>query len=189
VEHIPPTDEKLIDEFNATGDPALLDELTKRHIGRTRAFIYQMVLNHADADDLAQETFIRAFRGLPHFRGHSTFTTWLFRIATNTTRTFLARRTRDRVTTAEHLPDCPAPRRDAPDSALTTAEVDAAIRSALDTLTPPLRAAIVLRTIHRMDVAEIARIESCTIATVYWRIHQARRQLKHHLSDVDIDVG
>ena len=146
--------------------------------------MYQMALNHADADDLTQEVFIRAWRGLAGFRGGASFSTWLHRIAMNCAMSFLGRRARRAATPLEEAPEPPAPCGDRPDLRVSATEVDERIRAALDKLTPKLRAAIVLTVLQDCALPEAARIEGCALATMYWRVHEARRQLKGLLADI-----
>src|SRR5262245_60924976 len=89
---VEPTDEQLLASYRDTRRPEVLDELLRRHVPRVRGMVYQMVLNQADADDLTQEVFLRALRGLGQFNGRACFSTWLYRVAMNTAHSFLARR-------------------------------------------------------------------------------------------------
>lgn len=175
------SDEQIVASYRESGQREALDELTERHLGTVRAMIYAMVLDNALADDLTQEVFLRVFRGLAGFNGQAKFSTWLFQVAMNTTYSFLTRRNRSPVTFCGELPDCPQDGRESPDGAAVKKEVNAAIRAALAELTPKLRAAIVLVALEQMDAAEAARIERCSTATMYWRLHEARKQLKKRL--------
>ncbi|HQU44525.1 MAG TPA: sigma-70 family RNA polymerase sigma factor [Pirellulales bacterium] len=91
---VEPTDESLLATFRETGDAELLDVLLRRHLPRVRSTIGQLVLNDCDADDLTQEVFLRAVRGLAQFAGRARFSTWLYRVAINLSRSYLARRGR-----------------------------------------------------------------------------------------------
>jgi RNA polymerase sigma-70 factor (ECF subfamily) len=173
------TDEQLVREIQAGRAGGLPDELVRRHIGRIRALVRQMTLNEADADDLTQEVFIKAFQGLAGFEGRSRFATWLTTIALNTARSFLTRRAKAPVRTGDV--ESPGDRLAASDDTVLFRELDAEIEAALAALSPPLRAAFVLTTLHDTGIAEVARIEGCSIATVYWRVHEARKILKARL--------
>ena len=72
-----PSDEQLVERFRDSGDLGHFDELVRRHIGPVRRMAFSMVLNHADADDLTQEVFLRVARGIGNFRGQAKFSTWL----------------------------------------------------------------------------------------------------------------
>ena len=174
-------DEQLIACFKETGQARFLDTLFGRYIRIVRNMIYPMVLNDADADDLTQEVFVRAAKGMRQFEGRSRFSTWLYRIAMNTTHRFLAVRTSRPVFEGEPETDCPAPGRDHPDRRAMAGELDRAMALALEKLPPAWRAAIMLTVLQDIPILEAARIEACTPATMYWRIHKARRQLREEL--------
>ena len=175
------TDEQLIFGFKETGQSTFLDQLFGRYTGIVRRMIYPMVFNDADADDLTQEVFIRAVKGLDRFKGRARFPTWLYRIAMNTTHSFLAKRVKRHIHEGESETDCPAPEKDHPDRRAMAGELDRAISCALEALTPTLRAAIMLTILQDIPIPEAARIEECSPATMYWRVHKARRQLKEEL--------
>ena len=91
------SDEELVASYRDCGQREALAELTERHLGKVRAMIYPMVLDRASTDDLTQEVFLRAFRGLAGFNGRVQFSTWLYRVAMNTVHSFLDRRRRSPV--------------------------------------------------------------------------------------------
>lgn len=171
-----PSDAQLVAAWQS-GDRGALDELADRHLATVRRMIHSMILDDAAADDLTQEVLLRAFRSLGSFRGRSKFTTWLYRIAMNTVHDALARRRRSPVDDRAELPAVAASRDPGPGDGVERHEFDAAVEQALTALPPKLRAAIVLVTIQEVDPAEAARIEGCTRATIYWRLHEARRRL------------
>jgi RNA polymerase sigma-70 factor (ECF subfamily) len=175
------SDEQLIAVYRDSGQREALDELTERHLGRVRAMIYTMVLDKSLADDLTQEVFLRAFRGLASFDGRSRFSTWLYRVTMNTIRGFLARHRRSPVSFRAKLPDGCHLSSEHPEAVAMQSELESAVEAALRDLPPKLRAAMVLITLQRMDVGEAARIEGCTRATMYWRLHEARKRLKRRL--------
>lgn len=177
------SDEDLMAAFRDDGMPHHLDTLFGRHIEKVRAMLYQMVLNDADADDLTQETFLRAARHIGQFRGRAAFSTWLYRIAMNGANSFLSKRQRNPVVAGMELPDAPDRTGNQPDQLLAGQELDARIRSALETLRPKMRAAVVLTIIQGVSLPEAARIEGCALPTMYWRVHEARRQLKGLLKE------
>lgn len=175
-----PSDEQLVAEFQQTGERACLETLIGKHIGKVRAMIYPMVLNDADADDLTQEVFSRVVHALGGFRNTARFSTWLYRIVMNTTTDFLRKKQRMPITTEKDLPTL-VDQGALPSDQLTGRETDIQITEALASLSPCLRAAITLTAIHGLEPAEAARIEGCAIATLYWRVHQARRLLRKKL--------
>lgn len=181
---IEPTDIELIASYQNGGPSQSISDLFVRHLGKVRGMMYQMTLNHADADDLTQEVFIRASRGLSGFTGRSSFSTWLHRIAMNCAKSFLVSRNRRPIGATDEMPEPVAPCGDRPDLQVAAGELDEHIRFALEQLTPKLRAAMVLTVLQDLPMSEAARIEQCAVPTLYWRVHEARRQLKHLLSEV-----
>lgn len=144
--------------------------------------LHQMVLDPSLADDLTQEVFLRVIRGLSTFGGRAKFSTWLYRVAMNTARGFLAGQSRSPVGFHPDLPERAQTRNPQPECAAMEAELESAVEDALGQLSPTLRGAIVLTSLQSFDTKEAARIEGCTTATMYWRIHEARRQLKKRLA-------
>jgi RNA polymerase sigma-70 factor (ECF subfamily) len=175
-----PSDEELVATFRAKGEAHVLDMLIRRHVGKVQAMIHQMVPSRDDADDLTQEVFVRAIRGLGRFEGRAQFSTWLYRIGMNTVRTFLRQQKRSPLAT-ESLADRADPRSVSPDEGMARNEVDGEIADAVGSLSPPLRSAIVLTVIQGFDAGEAARIEDCSPATIYWRVHKARKLLRQKL--------
>lgn len=172
-----PTDEELIRAFRKSQEAQILDELVRRHLGRVHSMILAIVLNHSDADELTQEVFLRAIRGLDQFNGESQFSTWLFRIAKNTTFRFLERSQRAPVLNNSVVDEHPAIDAGQPDRRLLHSELESEIEAAIASLSPPLRTAMALVMIQGCDVTEAAEIANCTVSTMYWRIHEARKIL------------
>ncbi len=167
----------------AAGDRDAFEALVRRHQTRIVNYAMAIVRDPAEAEDVAQETFIRAYRSLARFRGDSSFKTWLYTIATNTARTGLERRGRrgrieDRSLDDETGPlaaaDVPAGDPDAETTLLRRQTID----RALATLPPDLRAAVVLRDVEGLDYKEIAAATGAPIGTVESRIFRARRRLR-----------
>lgn len=176
------SDEELVVSYQRTRRNQDLEVLLSRHVGRLRRMVYSMVLNQSDADDLTQEVFLRAIRGLPQFGGQSKFSTWLYRVAINTTHRFLKRRAGSPVETPAVLREPAADRSDQPDQKAIQAEMQQEITTALAELSPPLRAAMVLTVLEGMPAQEAAEIEGCSRATMYWRVHRARKTLTKRLA-------
>ena len=181
METAKPTDIELIAAYRMDGQSIHVGELFRRHLGRMRGLLYQLTLNHADADDLTQEVFLRAQRGLAGFGGRSEFATWLHRIALNCVKSHWARQSRRPLACMEDIPEPAGPCGERPDCRAAAAEMDGRIQSALERLSPKLRAAIVLTVLQDLSVPEAARLEQCGLPTMYWRVHEARRQLKQFL--------
>lgn len=171
------TDLQLVAAIRA-GDARAGDELVRRHLAAVRNLLFQMVLDSHLADDLTQETFSRAWQSFTTYRGDSTFSTWLHRIALNTAYEHLRNLPRRRCQT---LPD------DAADSRTSapplTRDDGDRITRALAQLPASLRAAIVLTVMQGYSAAEAAQVEGCSLGTMYWRVHSARQRLKRELED------
>jgi RNA polymerase sigma factor (sigma-70 family) len=173
------------------GDLQAYDDLVKRYQERIYATIYHMTSNHEDANDLAQDSFIKAFQALKSFKGGSTFYTWLYRIAVNKTINFLKQRKNrthmslnDIDFNAEHDTDLIAlisektPRRDA-----GLNELQKKLNEALLKLSEPHRLVIVLHDVQGQSHEEIAEIMDCNIGTVRSRLFYARQQMQAELAD------
>jgi RNA polymerase sigma-70 factor, ECF subfamily len=176
------SDEELIAAIRSGGAPRSLDQLIQRHLPAVRSTVFQMTCDETAADDLTQEVFLRAIRGLAGFDGRAKFSTWLYRIAKNTALTHLERQSRHRNVSQTDAADCVA-EGSAPDSRLLTAELSADIEQALGELSPTLKAAVVLVSLQGLSPTEAAEIEECSAATMYWRIHEARKQLRQRLKE------
>ncbi len=175
------SDDELVAAFRQSGCRHSLDELVSRHIPKVRGLVFQMVLDDSVADDLTQEVFLRGCRGLTGFNGKSQFSTWIFRIAMNTTYSYLTRRDRSPVEFHADVPERFEVGTAGPEQAVVQAEFEDEVAAALSELSPKLRAAIVLVSLQQLGVSKSASIEGCSTATMYWRIHEARKQLKHRL--------
>jgi RNA polymerase sigma-70 factor (ECF subfamily) len=172
-------------------DTSAYDELVRRYQERIYATVYHMTSNHEDANDLAQEAFIKAYHALKSFKGDSSFYTWVYRIAVNKTINFLKQR-KNRVQmslndldfNAEHDPDLVAlishntPRRD-----LALAELQEKLNAAMQKLSEPHRLAVTLHDVQGLSHEEIAKIMDCNVGTVRSRLFYARQQLQAYLSD------
>ena len=173
-------DEQLVARSQASGCAESLDELLRRHLRKVRSLVFSMVLNHARADDLTQEVFLRAIRGLKSFRAEAKFSTWLFRIAWNVLQDERSQRETESIHSKPH--EALASLSDGPDRVALQRELDQQIEAGLAGLSPKLRAAIVLTSLQQLSAEEAAELEGCSTATMYWRIHEARRQLQARLA-------
>ena len=173
------------------GDLAAYDDLVRRYQERIYATIYHMTSNHEDANDLAQEAFIKAFQALRSFKGGSSFYTWVYRIAVNKTINFLKQRKNrtqmsldDMDFNAEHDPDLVAlisdktPRRE-----VALAELQEKLNAAMQKLSEPHRLVVTLHDVQGLAHEEIAQIMDCNVGTVRSRLFYARQQLQAYLSD------
>jgi RNA polymerase sigma-70 factor (ECF subfamily) len=177
------TDEQLVASYLQSGSPDALAQLIDRNLDRVRRVVHPMVLNHADTDDVVQEVFVRVVQGLGSFRQEAQFSTWLRRVTMNTVYRFLKQRNRARMPGSQTTEGVEAPYDCQPEQAALHGELDQAIGRALEQLAPELRGALVLTVFDDVTPAEIASIEGCSRATVYWRVHRARRALKKLLKE------
>jgi RNA polymerase sigma-70 factor (ECF subfamily) len=175
-------DRGLVD-LTAGGSREAFDELVRRYQGQILNLIRAMTRGDPDAEDLAQETFVRAWRSIRTFRSDSTFRTWLYGIALNVIRTHRRKRSRLRqVFRTESKPR--EGETDSPEHASVDDGTEArlglreAIDRALATLPEEMRVAIVLRDVQGLDYHEIARTLGVPIGTVESRIFRARQRLR-----------
>lgn len=163
------------------GDREAFGELVKVHQKRVWKVALHLLGSQAEADDVTQETFLRAFRGIDRFDGRSELGTWLYRIVVNLSLNVL--RKRKRATTVE-LTDPrlgPAPGASDPAADVEARKLYARLAEALDQLSLSLRTTVVLVAIEGLAHKDVAEILGCSEGTIAWRIHQARRLLKERL--------
>jgi RNA polymerase sigma-70 factor (ECF subfamily) len=171
------TDEQILAEFQTSGDAATLGTLVERHLERVRNLAFRLVLCHAAADDVAQEVFLKVMRSAHTFRGQAKFSSWLYRITVNASREHL-RRTTPNKAPVDFDPPAPAGEHRQPDGSLIQTELAATIEHALGGLSDKLRTAIVLTAMEGLPAKTAAEIAGCSTATMHWRVHEARKQLK-----------
>jgi RNA polymerase sigma-70 factor (ECF subfamily) len=150
-------------------------------------YLLRMTQNQAEAEDLTQETFIRAHGSLPTFRGEASLSTWLYRIATNTSLDHLRRRSTRQARTALPLEkmefdvdqdgDTPS----SPEQLATCSEMSACVQEFVQGLPPDHRAVLVLKDLQGLKNREIAEVLDCSLATVKIRLHRARTKLREAL--------
>ena len=168
-------------EAAAAGSREAFDELVRRYQRRIFNLARALTSNDGDAEDLAQEAFVRAYRAIRRFRGDSTFKTWLYRVATNVIRTHMARQKRRG---AFWGPSLDADEPGAPARAISREDVEAdviardAIDKALAGLPEELRIAVTLRDVHGLGYREIADLLDVPIGTVESRIFRGRQRLR-----------
>ena len=165
------------------GDRGAFDELVKATYQKVHGLALRLTGNEHDADDVVQDTYVRAFRSLRKFRGDARFSTWLHRITANSASTYMGRRQRDSrhddIDTVIDLAD----RREAndPEFALQNLAVGQRLRRALDNLPERLRNVVVLRDVHGMSHREIAEELEISEAAAKVRLHRARARLRDGL--------
>jgi RNA polymerase sigma-70 factor (ECF subfamily) len=190
-----PSDRELVDRARA-GDTRAFGHLVRRHQQRIHRLAMHLVRNHAEAEDVMQETFIRAYRALGGFDGRSEPYTWLYRIAINLSLNVLRSRRAQRVTSYPHDQDprldgldgiagARASRGDAfegPSADAARQQLYRALARGIDELSETLRATLVLVCIDGRSHEEAAAILGAPEGTIAWRIHEARRKLREHMA-------
>ena len=175
------------------GDMQAFDELVTRHRSRIFAMIRNMTHNEAEAWDLSQEVFIKAWKALPKFQARARFSTWLFRIAHNLVCDWARKRKiesagelNDEIFTSESIDaaSTTTPNTAArPDEALAGGELRIKIENALAKLSDDHRQVVVLKDVQGLAYKEIAEVMDCSIGTVMSRLHHARKKLQSMLED------
>ena len=168
------------------GKTEAFDLLVLKYQHRVTTLISRYIRDSTEATDLAQETFIKAFRALPRFRGECSFYTWLQQIALNTARNYVKRRQRAvvgvRAITSEQAPflldDA------TPEHHLLAEEIRQTLNEAIDELPSDLKTAITLCTLAGLSYADIALVEECPVGTVRSRIFRAREQISTRLQNL-----
>lgn len=182
----------LLVERAKRGEVGAFEMLVVKYQRRIERLIGRMVRDVDLVPDIAQETFIRAWRALPQFRGESAFYTWLYRIAVNTAKKALVDKKRDPVMLESALvstDEGEEPSRaenelsdgETPEAVLASKEIAATVNAAIDALSEELRQAIVLREIEGLSYEEIADVMNCPIGTVRSRIFRAREAIATRL--------
>ncbi|MDD4915115.1 MAG: RNA polymerase sigma factor RpoE [Methylococcales bacterium] len=170
------------------GDKSAFDLLVLKYQHRIVHLVNRYVKDPSEAQDVAQDTFLKAYRALGDFRGESAFYTWLYRIAINTAKNYLLSRSRrhfdyeidvqdaEQVENAAQLKDM-----DSPDNLLMNEQIVQVIKTAIDRLPEEMRIAITLRELEGMSYEEIAEAMDCPIGTVRSRIFRAREAIDEKL--------
>jgi RNA polymerase sigma-70 factor, ECF subfamily len=163
------------------GDRGAFEELVRTHQHRIYALALRMLGNAAEAQDVAQEAFLRAHRGIAEFRGEARLSTWLYAIASRLCLNRLAgserRLTRHGEETLTRLPDG----RPGPDQTLERGEIEEALHRAIGELAEERRIVVILRDVEGLAYEEIAEALELPIGTVRSRLHRARLDLKEKL--------
>lgn len=185
------TDAELVIR-SQNGDTEAFDELVTRYRGKVYAMIVNMIHNDADAWDLAQDAFVKAWKALPRFEARSNFYTWLYRIAHNVTYDWLRKKKVrgdgaefDDAIQAAVEPGAPtAPKNiSQPDENAEKSELRVKIEAAINKLSPDHRTVIVLKEVEGMKYQEIADTIGVSIGTVMSRLFYARKKLQGFLKD------
>ena len=174
------------------GDKTAFDLLVLKYQHKVVKLVTRYLRDPSDAEDVAQEAFIKAYRALPQFRGDSAFYTWLYRIAINTAKNAIVSRDRSPIDfdldlqNIEESNSMQARLADAetPESLLQTEEIRETVNRAIEALPEDLRTAIVLRELEGLSYEDIAQAMDCPVGTVRSRIFRAREAIDKRLSEV-----
>src|SRR6201992_1917155 len=175
------------------GDKGAFDALVLKYQHKVVKLVMRYVRNPAEAEDIAQDAFIKAYRALPQFRGDSAFYTWLYRIAINTAKNAVVARDRnpieyniDRSDANEESYDMQGRMKDSetPEGLVLTDEIRTTVNAAIEALPEDLRTAIVLRELEGLSYEEIAAAMDCPVGTVRSRIFRAREAIDRRLREV-----
>lgn len=174
------------------GEKAAFDLLVLKYQHRIVKLVMRFLSDHSEAQDVAQEAFIKAYKALPRFRGDSAFYTWLYRIAVNTAKNYLVARGR-RPRTFSSVGSKSTPEGEVfdpsvlltsietPDRIAMTDQLKQSIRQAISNLPEDLRVAVSLREYEGMSYEDIATVMDCPIGTVRSRIFRARESIDKHI--------
>lgn len=170
------------------GDAEAFAELVRRHGPRVRRLARSLVRGDADADDLAQEAFVRAHQALPRFDGRSEFFTWIYRIAVNLSLNHArAQRVRKGVSVDEPgvesaIADVSESRISDPEKILNRQRMARALVEEVEKLPDGLRVTLSMVCLEGMPQDEVAEVLGCSTGTIGWRVHEARRRLREALA-------
>src|SRR5882757_6186117 len=180
-------DRQLVERIQR-GDRSAFDWLVLKYQHKVLKLVGRFVKDHAEAEDIAQEAFLKAYRALPSFRGQSAFYTWLYRIAINTAKNALVSARRRPVEFGLDMQDPEQQDRhgrlsegDTPDRVLLTEEIRTTVNKAIEQLPEDLRTAIVLRELEGLSYEQIAAAMDCPVGTVRSRIFRAREAIDKRL--------
>jgi RNA polymerase sigma-70 factor, ECF subfamily len=174
------------------GDKGAFDVLVLKYQHKVVKLVMRYVRNPAEAEDIAQDAFIKAYRALPQFRGDSAFYTWLYRIAINTAKNAVVARDRNPVdfdldmTNNDESYEMQGRLKDSetPEALVLTDEIRTTVNAAIANLPEDLREAIVLRELEGLSYEEIAARMDCPVGTVRSRIFRAREAIDSRLREV-----
>ena len=160
------------------------DAIVEEHADFVYNVAYRLMGHAEDAEDVAQEAFISAYKAFGRFRGESRVTTWLYRITTNAALMRLRKTKRDRTLTRTGIEDMEIPTWDyAPEKAAINTELGEKLQEGMSRLDPDQRAAVVLRDVEGLSSGGAAEALGISVASLKSRLHRARVLLRKYLSD------
>lgn len=169
------------------GDRVAFDALVTKYQYRVINLVGRFVKDEDEAQDVAQEAFIKAYRGLANFRGDSTFYTWLYQVVINSAKNYIVSKSRKTppraidIEEAEHMGAASMKELDTPEGHMLTEEIERVVWQAIQELQEDLKTAITLREIDGMTYEEIASVMDCPVGTVRSRIFRARAAIDKYL--------
>jgi RNA polymerase sigma-70 factor (ECF subfamily) len=182
-----PTDRELVEQTKA-GDSAAFGVLVRRHQRRIFRLAFHLVRSGAEAEDVTQETFVRAYQAISRFDGRSEPFTWLYRIAVNLSLNTLRARKVTRDSSPADDPRIEALMREArpshsrdPATATQEKQLAAALCDGIDALSDTLRTTLILVCIDGLAHEDASKVLGCPEGTVAGRVHEARRKLREYL--------
>ncbi len=182
------SDKQLVEKVQQ-GNKRAFDLLVIKYQHKVLSIIGRYVSDHAEAHDVAQEAFIKAYRAIGNFRGDSAFYTWIYRIAINTAKNYLVSRGRRPPSSDVDVGDAEAfagadALRDisSPEEQLSRDQLESAVFEAIQGLPDELRTAVTLRELDGLAYEEIAEVMDCPVGTVRSRIFRAREAIEKHIS-------
>ncbi len=178
LKHLRQDDREAV-EACQRGEREAFDRLVERYQRDIYRLCYRYVNNHEDANDMAQEVFLKAYRAIGRFRGDSSFSTWLYRIAVNTCLNFRASRRPETQELPEALPD----RTKGVSERLESDEASARIRAAVRRLPEKQRATVILKVYHDLTHEEVAGILGSTVGTVKANLFHALGKLRRLMAE------
>jgi RNA polymerase sigma-70 factor, ECF subfamily len=167
-------------------DDRAFGELVTRYESKVYSLALKMVRNPEDAEDVLQDTFLRAYRGIKSFQGHSTFSTWIYRITANSALMRLRKKQLPTVSIEDaderETPINIADWKPGPVEQLLSDELQRVMNEAVEALPPDFRQVFVLRDIEELSNAEVAEILDLSVAAVKSRLHRARLKVRNRLA-------
>jgi RNA polymerase sigma-70 factor (ECF subfamily) len=183
-----PTDRELVDKARS-GEPEAFGLLVRRYQKRIFRLAFHLVRSGAEAEDVTQETFVRAYQALGRFDGRSEPFTWLYRIAVNLSLNSIRARKTTRDSTSADDPRVEGLLRETrltfggdPATASQQRQLAAALCDGIDALSDTLRTTLILVCIDGVAHEDASKILGCPEGTVAWRVHEARRKLREYLA-------
>jgi len=180
-----PTDEELVRK-SKEGDERAFGELISRYESKVYSLSLKMVRNPEDAEDVLQDTFLRAYRGIKSFQGASTFSTWIYRITANSALMRLRKKQLPTVSIEDaderETPVNIADWTPGPVEQLLNRELQQVMDEAIQALPPEFRQVFVLRDIEEMSNAEVADVLDLSVAAVKSRLHRARLKVRNRIA-------